>query len=156
MNSKYLLGLGSERGMVVPADVAARVARKTELHNMCEIMGIPFDSDANIDELERKCRLMASGGIPTCVDDLPFEKRAEVVAHIALMNAAGISVTKDDVSALMREYPFQRVTATADEMRETFRQLARASNAWEESSEQRERRQVRNKRKRERRARKGK
>jgi hypothetical protein len=149
-------GLGLSQGLAVPADIAANIARKTELHGKCKILGIPFDPAGDLDELGRRCRLAASGGIPTCVDDLPAEKRAEVIGQIALMNAAGVPVSKHNFDALMREQPFQRFAASAQEMRETFRQLARLSNAWPKSVEQRDHRRARNKRKRDRRARRGK
>lgn len=154
MFAKYPMGF-SGYGMAVPADLVAQMARKTELHEMCKILDIPFDSTANLDELERKCRLAASGGIPTCVDDLPAEKRAEVIGQIALMQAAGVPVTKDNVSALMREQPFMRMSATAAQLKASFVELARAASRWPEMPEQRERRQATNKRKRERRTRRG-
>lgn len=81
------------------------------------------------------------------MDDLPAEKRAAVIGHIALMNSAGVPVTKDDFDALMHKQPFQRIASTAKELQASLQAMA--------DDFAHGRRKARNKRKRERRARRG-
>ena len=141
------LGMVTGRGLAVSADISAQIDRRNEVFGKCKILGIPFDSASDLDELESRCRLAASGGVPTCVDDLPAEKRAEVVEQIARMNAVGVSVTKSDIDALMRKWPL-RVPSNAKELQASLQAMADEFALG--------RRKARNKAKRERRVRKGK